>query len=697
MRIRTTIWLGMLAVAVGYVTTVVTHDLASRRNDTFLDHLDKTWVPAVHAAQKAVFGFNQTMVNYQDGVVSGDQQALDRARSNARSVATALENITALSNLPDRHQASVAEVSATLSTFVREADSVYRRMATPATAGLVPPDTLRKLTETASGIRAALDAQETALQDELRGTIAGQRRDMATQRLLSELTMIALLLAAIAGIAVLTMRWSYRLQQLIGASQRLSQGDYTTPIGLQGSDEIGRLGEQTEVMRQAVCDRDHSLRVFNETLEQQISERTRELQQRNSELSTEIAERQRAETNLRTAQLEAEAMLASLGSAMIGLDEGDRVTRWNLAAEKLFGQPAKEVIGRPFGECGIRCDWAEVFLAIERCASTGQMVEIPSMNYDGPLGDSRWMSVLLSPSRSQDGSRSGLGRVVLLASDITQRRIEEDQAGQHAKLESIGQLAAGIAHEINTPIQFIGDNLRFLAESREAHLALRTAQREAMAAQPPMSPADLQAAIAGMEERYDIAYLDEETPKAISQSLEGVCRVTEIIKAMKSFSHPDQGSTTLLDINAAVRTTIEVSRNEYKYVADVVTTLDPQLPSVSSHAGAIHQVLLNLVVNAAQAIAEVAQATGKRGCISITTAREADEVVISISDTGGGIPVAIQPKIFTPFFTTKGVGKGTGQGLHIAYNIIEKQHGGRITFASTENQGTTFVVRLPVR
>ena len=266
------------------------------------------------------------------------------------------------------------------------------------------------------------------------------------------------------------------------------------------------------------------------------------------------------------------------------------------------------------------------------------------------------------------------------------------------KLESIGQLAAGIAHEINTPIQFIGDNTRFLKEAfGNLREVISACERALQSAERAAIDGDLVSEARAVAEAVDLAYLCDEVPKSIDQSLEGIDRVAKIVRAMKEFSHPDTGSKTPIDINQAIQCTLTVARNEWKHVAEVVLDLDRDLPRVSGLGGALNQVILNLVVNAAHAIGEV---VGKnptsKGHINISTRTENDLVVIRIGDTGAGIPPAIRSKIFDPFFTTKPVGKGTGQGLAIAYTVIVKKHGGTISFESEVGCGTTFIIRLPI-
>ena len=266
------------------------------------------------------------------------------------------------------------------------------------------------------------------------------------------------------------------------------------------------------------------------------------------------------------------------------------------------------------------------------------------------------------------------------------------------KLESIGQLAAGIAHEINTPTQYVGDNLLFLREAFDDVLPLVRASsdlaRAVLAGEGAREAGALQEAL----EAADLEYLAEEIPRAFAQSVEGVGRVTSIVRGMKEFSHPGQKDPTSVDLNRAIESTLTVATNEWKYVAKVETDFDPELPPVRCVPGEINQVVLNMIVNAAHAIADVVGdgAAGK-GTIRVGTRRDGDFVEIRIADTGSGIPDGARERVFDPFFTTKGVGKGTGQGLAIAHDVVVKKHGGALSFETEIGKGTTFSVRLPLK
>jgi signal transduction histidine kinase len=282
--------------------------------------------------------------------------------------------------------------------------------------------------------------------------------------------------------------------------------------------------------------------------------------------------------------------------------------------------------------------------------------------------------------------------------DVTALKFLERQLAQAQKLESIGHLAAGIAHEINTPIQYVSDNIRFLRDSfTRLEELYQSYDRLLASVQGGSSPAQPLADIEAIAKATRAGYLRAEIPKSIADSLDGVERVAEIVRAIKEFSHPGPLEKTALDLNHAIESTVLVSRNEWKYIADLNLDLDPDLPLVRCVPGEFNQVILNLIVNAAHAIAEVvATAPGTKGTIGVSTRRDGEWAEIRISDTGTGIPEEARPSIFNPFFTTKAVGKGTGQGLAMAHAVIAQKHGGTITFETELGAGTTFHVRLPI-
>jgi PAS domain S-box-containing protein len=288
------------------------------------------------------------------------------------------------------------------------------------------------------------------------------------------------------------------------------------------------------------------------------------------------------------------------------------------------------------------------------------------------------------------------GQPLLVATvrDVSAERAMQSDLEQARKLEAVGRLAAGIAHEINTPTQFVSDSVQFIKGAFEDGLRLLGAYREELTPLRSSDP-ERDRRLREQEEAVDMEFLMEEGPKAFARTEDGLQRISTIVRAMKEFSHPATKDKAPADINRAIQTTLTIARNEYKYVADVQTDLG-ELPPVPCLLGELNQVFLNLVVNAAHAIGDRVKGTDQRGLITVRTRRENGFAHISISDTGCGIPEEIRPRIFEPFFTTKEVGKGTGQGLTIARSVVVDKHGGRIDFESEVGQGTTFHIRLPL-
>jgi len=266
------------------------------------------------------------------------------------------------------------------------------------------------------------------------------------------------------------------------------------------------------------------------------------------------------------------------------------------------------------------------------------------------------------------------------------------------KMRSMGQLAAGIAHEINTPVQYVGDNIHFLKEAFETIAGLlRTgadllaAAREGRAGSEQVRQLEAECA------RADLGFLMTEVPGAIQHALDGVERISRIVRAFKEFAHPGPAEKTPADLNAVIETTLTVAHNQWKYVADLFTDFDPVLPPVPCHPAEINQVVLNMVVNAVHAITDaIAQGRMIRGVITVATQLRDEWAEIRIADNGVGIPEIIRERIFDPFFTTKAIGRGTGQGLAICHAVIVQKHGGRIMVESEVGQGSVFTLSLPL-
>ena len=330
-------------------------------------------------------------------------------------------------------------------------------------------------------------------------------------------------------------------------------------------------------------------------------------------------------------------------------------------------------------------------------------------NFEGEIfnyrkdGRGYWLSISLTPICDEADVHQGF---IAIEMDITERKRAEEilfqkeqQLLQAQKLEAVGQLAAGIAHEINTPTQYVGDNIRFLEESFEGMTRLLQIQEQLIEAyQTNSADETLKAQVKSTAKEIDVEFLTEETPRAIRQSLDGIERVAKIVGSMKEFAHPGSAEKRDADIHRAIETTVTVASNEWKYVAEIECDFDPTLRSVPVVLREFNQVILNIIVNAAHAIGDTVKNNGqqRKGSIKITTKHAGEWAEIRIADTGGGIPVSARAKIFDPFFTTKEIGKGTGQGLAISRSVIVDKHQGAIEFETEEGKGTTFIIRLPL-
>ncbi len=292
---------------------------------------------------------------------------------------------------------------------------------------------------------------------------------------------------------------------------------------------------------------------------------------------------------------------------------------------------------------------------------------------------------------------------LFFAKEELEKRMHElatakNQLVQAEKLQAVGQLAAGIAHEINTPAQFVGDGLHFLKEAFAGYKRLVGQYQSAVEALAPETTGPGQVLVSELrriEEDIDLPYLDSEVPSSLVSCMEGIFRISTIVESMKEFAQPEQREKSPADLNHALQSTLAVTRHEYSSVAEVTTEFG-DLPPILCHVGELNQVFLNLIINAAHAIGDVVSKGGDMGTIRVKTSREGNLARIDIADSGAGIPEAIRDRVFEPFFTTKEVGKGTGQGLAIARSVVVTKHSGTLTFESEVGKGTTFTIRLPM-
>ena len=472
-------------------------------------------------------------------------------------------------------------------------------------------------------------------------------------------------IAAAFGIGTLVTRPLRRMERV---AERIAQGDLSASSDLQTArcDEAGALA-----------------RSFQAMLEKLYEQRSA-LSRANEDLGAKLVEIRQMVRLLASSEARTRSVIESALDGIVLFGSDGRIVGLNAAAEGLFGFRQAEAIGQPFLEAFVAPGSRA---ALEASLVPGALRDEGSAprrrKVLGRRRDGSELPIECSFTRLDQGSRTTFCAFVR---DLTESHRLEVELRQSQKLEAVGRLAAGIAHEINTPIQYIGDNTRFLEESFGAIWEVSRKYAEA-------APAEARQALQAVEEELDVAYLREAVPSSIQRTLQGVERVATIVRAMKEFAHPDRTEMVATDLNRAIQATLEIARNEYKYVADVEQSFG-DLPLVTCHAGDLNQVILNIVVNAAHAIAEAVQGTGRRGKIRVATRRDGGFAVVAVSDTGNGIPEDIRDKVFDPFFTTKEVGRGTGQGLAIAKSVLAR-HSGSIGFETEAGKGTTFFVRIP--
>jgi len=395
------------------------------------------------------------------------------------------------------------------------------------------------------------------------------------------------------------------------------------------------------------------------------------------------------------AQQEIEQLISSLPTVIIGLSSDNNIVLWNTKAEEVLGAAAQDVIGMHMSQCSVEWDWDKIADGILQSRYKNAPTQVDNIEFRRPDGEKRYLDITVNPVTGNANSLLGL---TIIGADTTNRKKMESQLQQSHKMEAIGQLAAGIAHEINTPVQFVGDNTRFFQESFDDLIQIIKKQQELLEAAKTNSLTD--EAVADTEqliEEIDLEYLEEEIPVAIQHSLKGVERIAKIVQAMKIFAHPGMVAKEPVDLNEEIEKTITITRNEWKYVAELKTDFEESLPPVPCFRAEFNQVILNMIVNAAHAIAEKNKEDhSQKGTILIRTIHDGDQAKICIGDTGAGIPEEIRHKIFDLFFTTKEPGKGTGQGLAISHAVIVEKHNGSLTLETREGKGTTFIIGLPL-
>lgn len=476
----------------------------------------------------------------------------------------------------------------------------------------------------------------------------------------------------------------------------------TIPISLSIAPIRGLIGDITGsciIARDITERKDYEKEILriNESLEQRIIERTADLLEAYHAMQLEVGERKQAETELSDAKEFLHAVLDNVPNPIFVKDSTGCYVLGNQALATVRGTTVEALIGKTRADFGgdeeeVRKNTDEDIWLIEMLDSKF----VPEEKITDVEGNVHWYQ---TSKRTVAIGKNGARYLIGVSTDLTERKHMEAQLHHAQKMESIGQLAAGIAHEINTPTQYVGDNIRFIRESCQ-DLCKVGERYDALlkAAESGTVTGELLESVNAAVADSDLEYLISEVPIAIEQSLDGVSRIAKIVQSMKEFAHPGARERQAADLNRAIESTITVARNEWKYVADLETHFDETLPSVSCFLGEFNQVILNMVINAAHAIGDVVgDGAGGKGKIVITTTKADDQwAEIRVGDTGSGIPPEIRGRIFDPFFTTKQVGKGTGQGLAISHAVVVDKHGGQLSVESEQGKGTTFIIRLPL-
>jgi PAS domain S-box-containing protein len=440
--------------------------------------------------------------------------------------------------------------------------------------------------------------------------------------------------------------------------------------------------------------RDVSLRKqYEEAIANHQRELERQVSERTAKLSSEIKARESTEEALRKSQARLLGITANLFEAVVLVDATGHLLFVNRSAYRLLAVGSGQLTGIHLDEVfrllrnNLPVDFADSPFCRVLTGDSETLVDNDAafLRHDG-----RRLAVAFACSPlDEDGKRPA---TIVSFRSIEALKRAQREALQSSRLASVGQLAAGIAHEINTPIQYVGDNLHFIDESLAS--LERAIQGTKACLDAPEVPAEVRSRLMALLEACDVDFLLTETSAAAGQALEGVLRVSHVVRSMREFSHPGSAAKSLTDINRSIDSTITVTSNAWKHVARIETDLADDLPPIVCLAADINQVLLNLVINAAQAIESVGSA--EPGTIRITSRRQGDVIEIRVADNGPGVPPELRERIYDPFFTTKAVGKGTGQGLAICMDVVVTKHQGRLFLDDTVEGGATFVVQLPI-
>jgi len=412
-------------------------------------------------------------------------------------------------------------------------------------------------------------------------------------------------------------------------------------------------------------------------------------------------ERFQAEQQLRESEEYLRSIVSYLVDGLVAVDDQLRIVSFNPAAEKIFDYTATEVIGRS----------VDLLVPPDENKSEHLLFRIAAADVEKGRGKGQQMAEVFGQRKGGETFPMDLAvgvfdhtagrRLIGLVRDITSRTEDQRRLNQAQKMEAIGQMASGVAHEINTPMQYVASNISFIGQglSELETVLVGLMQLADSVIDGEDIPPNLRNLL-NLASDTDLEFVHERLPQAVEDAVIGTERVSEIVQALREAAHPGTGQKVASNISNILHNAVIVSRNSWKYHAELFEDYDDSCPMVAVYVGELSQAFINLIVNAADAVQEeierAAPESRAKGEIRLTSRKIEDYVEVRISDTGGGVAPEIGSKIFDYFFTTKAPGKGTGQGLAIAYDVIVNKHGGELSFDSAPERGSIFIVRLPI-
>jgi len=438
----------------------------------------------------------------------------------------------------------------------------------------------------------------------------------------------------------------------------------------------------------------NALSELNTHLEEKVAERTAEVRQAHESTKILLEEKKTSESLARELADRNELILQSVSEGIFGVDQNGHTTFVNVAVEKMLGYSADELLGKSIHQLIHKTADGEV-LPEDDCPLCLMLKKGGPYEEEGRYcsKDGGCFPVQIHAAPLEKNNEI-FGAVVVFR-DISEQLLHEQRMIETQKFEAIGQLAAGVAHELRTPVQYIETNVTFFGEAIEDVFAYLRDEEELCGRDEEIDWQQAKNKLLVLQEKYDLSYYQEELPSSLAETLQGVHQIIKIVQSMKELSHPGEGTSTVANLNRAIENAVTIAKNEWKYVAELNVDLDPDLAPFRCNPDSWIQMVINLIVNCAHAIEERQASTPGPGLIEIRTQESEKEIVLWVMDNGTGVDEDKVNEIFKPFFTTKKVGKGTGQGLAFAHNLVVKVHKGSITCANRVEGGVMFEIRVP--